>query len=331
MANLFLTGGTGFFGKALLRYWKSTGSHFDKIFILSRNPKSFLKDHSDLIAELNVEFIQGDILEASKIVLKDDIEYVIHAATDSTIGPSLGRLEVFNQIVKGTEEVLKFAVNHHCNRFLLTSSGAVYGPQLQGMEKIPESYLGSPYPLDPNSAYGLGKKAAEHLCALYKEQHGLNYVIARCFAFVGEDLSMDAHFAVGNFIRDGLSAKGINILGDGTPLRSYMYQEDLAHWLITLLFKGKSGAAYNVGSDEIVSIADLAHLVRDLVAPDAHVRILYKADPMHARNRYVPDISLARSELGLDVTIRIEDAIYNTALAHRNRSLKIAYRNANKK
>ena len=308
MANLFLTGGTGFFGKSLLRFWGTDGQYFNKVFILSRNPKSFLKQHAALIAELNVKFIKGDILEASAIKLNENIDYVIHAATDSTIGPSLGRLEVFDQIVKGTEEVLKFALNHNCKRFLLTSSGAVYGPQPQGMEKIPEDYLGTPNTLDPKSAYGLGKKAAEHLCALYSEQHGLDYVIARCFAFVGEDLPLDVHFAIGNFIRDALDGKDINIFGDGTPLRSYMYQEDLADWLMTILFKGKPGMAYNVGSDQAISIQHLATVIRELISPKSKINIHFKEKSSY-RNRYVPDVALAKSELGLSLDFDLNKAI----------------------
>ena len=307
--NLFLTGGTGFFGKALLRHWKSTGSPFDKIFILSRNPKSFLKDHLDLIAELNVEFIKGDILEASKIALNENIDYVIHAATDSTIGPSLGRLEVFNQIVKGTEEVLKFAVNHHCKRFLFTSSGAVYGPQPHEMEKITEDYLGAPNPLNPNSAYGMGKKTAEHLCALYSEQHGLNYMIARCFAFVGEDLPLGAHFAIGNFIRDAMFNDNIFINGDGMTLRSYMDQRDLSNWLINLLFNARCGQAYNVGSDKKISIEELAFTVQKIISPNKNVIKQTASSQTKTRNTYIPDINKAYTELNLSCRYDLEESI----------------------
>ena len=309
MSTLLVAGGTGFFGKALLRHWKSTGSSFSKIFILSRNPESFLKAYSGLIADLNVEFIQGDILEASKIALNENIDYVIHAATDSTIGPSLGRLEVFNQIVKGTEEVLEFAVNHHCKRFLLTSSGAVYGPQPQGMEKIPESYLGSPDPLGPNSAYGLGKKSAEHLCALYSEQHGLDYVIARCFAFVGEDLPLEAHFAVGNFIRDAMFNDNICINGDGMTLRSYMDQRDLSNWLVNLLFNGRCGQAYNVGSDKKISIEELAFTVQKIISPNKNVIKQMASSQTKARSIYIRDISKAYTELNLSCRYDLEESI----------------------
>ena len=77
--------------------------------------------------------------------------------------------------------------------------------------------------------------------------------------------------------------------------------------------RGKAGRAYNVGSDKVISIADLAHLVRDLVAPEKPVRILGKSTGHAARSRYVPDISRARAELGLTVTIPLMDAIRASA------------------
>jgi len=295
--NLFLTGGTGFFGRALLRFWKNTGSSFNKIFILSRNPKSFLKKHADLIAELNVEFIQGDILEASAIKLNENIDYLLHAATDSTIGPSLGRLKIFNQIVKGTEEILKFAVNHRCKRFLLTSSGAVYGPQPQDMDKILESYMGSPDPSDPNSAYGLGKRSAEHLCAIYSQQYGFEYVVARCFSFVGEDLPLENHFAIGNFLSAILCNKDIIIRGDGTPVRSYMHQSDLAFVLNKLLFSKTNHTVFNVGSDEAISIKDLAYLIKKIEIYNGDIKILSE-DDNNLKNYYVPNIDRLRTFIG---------------------------------
>ena len=290
MANLFLTGGTGFFGKALLRHWSSTMCSFNKIFILSRNPASFLKEYFGLIAELNVEFIQGDIFEASKISLNENIDYVIHAATDSTIGPSLGRLEVFNQIVKGTEEVLKFAVNHHCKRFLLTSSGAVYGPQPQEIDKIPESYMGSPDPLNPNNTYGLGKRSAEHLCALYSQKFGFSYVVARCFAFVGVDLPLNAHFAIGNFIKNALEDSEIVIKGTGIDVRSYMAQSDLAMSLELLLINETNHNVFNVGSDKGYRINDIALLVRDIINPKVDI-IVQGKKLSNSKSSYIPDIS----------------------------------------
>jgi dTDP-glucose 4,6-dehydratase len=147
------------------------------------------------------------------------------------------------------------------------------------------------------------------------EQHGLETVAARCFAFVGPDLPLNVHFAIGNFIRDALTADAITVSGDGTPLRTYLDQSDLAHWLFTLLQHGHPGHAYNVGSDEVISIADLAFLVRDILAPHKPVHILGQPDPDAARNRYVPDIRKAQQQLGLSATVPLAEAILRTGAA----------------
>jgi dTDP-glucose 4,6-dehydratase len=167
----------------------------------------------------------------------------------------------------------------------------------------------------PCTASGQAKRAAEHLCALVGEQHGLETVVARCFAFVGPDLPLDAHFAIGNFIRDALTADAITVSGDGTPLRTYLDQSDLAHWLFTLLEHGRPGQAYNVGSDEVISISALAHLVRDILAHNKPVHIQGQPNPGAARNRYVPDIRKAQQELSLSVTVPLAEAIRRTGAA----------------
>ena len=174
--------------------------------------------------------------------------------------------------------------------------------------------------MTPANVYGIAKRAGEHLCALYLDAYGLHTVIARCFAFVGQDLPLDVHFAIGNFIRDALWRDEIVVAGDGTPLRSYLDQRDLAHWLLTLLEGGSAGRAYNVGSDQPVSIADLAHLVRDTVAPGKTVRIVGQRQyGAIERDRYIPDIERARKEMGLTVQIPLRSAITATAEAHWGR------------
>jgi len=162
---------------------------------------------------------------------------------------------------------------------------------------------------EPSTACGQAKRAAEHLCALFSEQYGIETVIARCFAFVGADLPLNVHFAIGNFIRDALTADAITVSGDGTPLRTYLHQSDLAHWLFILLEHGRPGQAYNVGSDEVISIAALAHLVRDILAPDKNVRILGQLEPGFARNHYVPSIIKIQRQLGLHVSVALTESI----------------------
>lgn len=315
--RLLLTGGTGFFGRAILRYYLAKGlTHDFVVFVLSRNPAQFLSVYPEFSGHQQIIFLQGDIRQRDTLPWAQAFTHVLHAATDSTIGPNLRPIQRYDQIVEGTRNILDLAVATGARRFLLTSSGAIYGSQPADLAAIPEDWPGSPPLADPSTAYGQAKRVAEHLCALYADQYGLEIVVARCFAFLGPDLPFNVHFAIGNFIRDALSADAITVSGDGTPLRTYLDQIDLAHWLLTLLARGRAGEAYNVGSDEVINIGDLANLVRDALAPDKSVHVLGKPHLGTARNRYVPDISKAQQEFALNVTIPLAEAIRRTADLH---------------
>lgn len=315
MKNLFITGGTGFFGRSLLRYIdsvKRTNDYlpFDQITVMSRSPESFHLKYPALANLPWLSWHKGDVLIPSTLPQKGNFHYILHAASDSTNGAVLTPLETYRQIVNGTENMLKFATTSCAQRFLLTSSGAAYGPQPIEMEAVPETFNGMPDPLNPMNAYGVAKRQAEHLCCQYGLQFGVESVIARCFAFVGMDLPRDAHFAIGNFIRDAMERPEITVNGNGKPIRSYMHQDELAHWLLTILQHGKSGNAYNVGSDVAISIADAAFLVRDVIAPGKKVYIKEEdfADNIF-RNRYIPDVSKAKNQLGLNINIKFSEAI----------------------
>lgn len=309
---LLLTGGTGFFGKALLRHWLAAPLQAPQVTVLSRSPQDFLARHPEFAHQPWLRLHRGDVLEPASLPRTSGFTHLLHAAADSTNGPRLPPLQRYAQIVDGTRHLLDYAAAHGIRRFLLTSSGGAYGPQPQDMEAIPESYNGMPDPLEPEHAYSVAKRCAEHLCALYQQQHGIQTVIARCFAFVGRDLPLEAHFAIGNFIRDALTAPAITISGDGTPVRSYMDQRDLAHWLDALLRSGQAGQAYNVGADAALTISELAHLVRDTLAPYKPVHIAGTAAAGNFRNRYVPSIRKAQG-LGLQLRHTLTQSIHHTA------------------
>lgn len=319
--HVFVTGGTGFFGKALLRHWATSADVSGWRFtLLSRDPDRFRATHGDLLRGLDVQLHRGDILDPASLPADASFTHVLHAATDSSAGEALTPLARFDQIVQGTRHVLELARSLGRPRMLLTSSGGVYGPPPAGVDAIAESWNGMPDPLEPHNAYGVAKRQAEHLCALYHDAFGIETVIARCFAFVGEDLPLDAHYAIGNFIRDALAGGEILVKGDGTPLRSYLDQRDLARWLTTMLLRGKPLRAYNVGSDEAVSIAELAHAIaRQCPASSVRIQRQPVAGSAIERLRYLPDVSRAREELGLQVEIGLADAIAH-ALARRRAS-----------
>ena len=172
--RLLLTGGTGFFGRSLLRQQLSQRrDHQFEIVVLSRNPERFKKAYPELSGSTHLKYHKGDIQDRESLPWGDSFTHVLHAATDSTLGPSLPSLIRFQQIVDGTTNILDLAVATGARRFLLTSSGGIYGPQPSDLAAIPESWPGSP-PIDATAtAYSQAKRAAEHLCALYRESKGL--------------------------------------------------------------------------------------------------------------------------------------------------------------
>jgi UDP-glucuronate decarboxylase len=316
--QLLLTGGTGFFGRALLRQHlaRDEEGRFP-IVVLSRNPERFQATYPELSSCSGLRYLKGDIENRASLPWGESFSHVLHAATDSTLGPSLTPLQRFQQILQGTTNILDLAVATGVRRFLLTSSGGIYGPQPSDLEAIPEDWTGTPPLAEPATAYSQAKRAAEHLCALYREAHGIETVIARCFAFVGPDLPLNAHFAIGNFIQDALTSEYITVAGDGTPIRTYLDQSDLAHWLWTLMNDGLDGETYNVGSDQPISILELAHLVRDLLAPSKEVCILGSSNSASARSLYVPSIIKVEALHKLSPRVTLDQAICNTAYVYR--------------
>lgn len=318
--NLFFSGGTGFVGRAVLRYIAARAeagreAPFGQVVVLSRDPGRFLRQYVEFQRLPWLQFHEGDIGKPGSLPRDARFTHVLHAAADSTDAAHLTPLERADQIVLGTRNLLQFAVDCAAKRFLLTSSGGVYGRAPAELAAFPEHFDGMPDPLSVANVYGVAKRYAEHLCALFHEQYGIETVVARCFAFVGEDLPIDAHFAVGNFIRDALFREEIVVGGDGSPVRSYMDQSELARWLLALLERGAAGTAYNVGSPEAVTIAQLAHLVRDLLAPGKTVKIRSQGESATraGRNRYLPDVTRAANELGLVNEVALADAIVRAA------------------
>jgi len=312
--RIFITGGTGFFGCWLMESFAWANARLGlgaKALVLTRNLEAFQKKAPHLAANPAIQFQIGDI--RSFEFPQGGFSHIIHAATESSAKLNVeDPLRMFDTILEGTRHTLDFARHSQARKFLLTSSGAVYGEQPPELTHIPEEYQGAPDPTDPRSAYGEGKRAAEMLCTLYARQYGFETKIARCFAFVGPYLPLDVHFAIGNFIRDGLAGGPIIVKGDGTPQRSYLYAADLAIWLWTILFKGQSGRPYNVGSAGSMSIAKVAHRVAEQFPIQMIIKINGKPDPQKPIERYVPDISRLKDKLGLKEYTDLPEAIQLT-------------------
>jgi dTDP-glucose 4,6-dehydratase len=313
--RMFITGGTGFIGCWLLESFVWANERFSlgaSATVLTRNPVGFRAKAPHLAENPAIQLLPGDV----RLFGFPEGEYpiVIHAATEPYFEPSPSQpLSVFDPNIEGTRQVLEFAASHGVRRLLFTSSGAVYGKQPAGMTHIREEYSGAPSTTDTATAYGQAKRASEFMCSMYARQHGFHAGIARCFAFAGPYLPLDANYAVGDFIRDALVGGPIMVQGDGTTYRSYLYAADLAIWLWTILTKGESCRPYNVGSEDDITIAQLASAVSSAFAPRISVMIHGHRNPAVAPERYVPSTARARRELGLRELISLEEGIRRTA------------------
>ncbi len=320
--RLYLSGATGFFGKnflSLLMHLHQQGGSF-RVTALSRSPEQFMLDQPWCRNQSWLEWQKGDVLDKWRGT--GDYDYLLHAAGDTAAYTHRDKFSLFDGIIKGTRNALDFAAAHGVRRILLCGSGAQYGPIPETYAKgVPDACLLACDPTKLRSAYGEAKRASEMLATILGDKHGFEIVSARCFAFVGPGLVLDGHFAVGNFIRDAIVGKPIQLTTDGTAWRSYLYGADLAVWLLLLLLEADDGAAVNVGSDRAVRILELANLVRDIVNP----RVLVEAsgEPSDAeRHFYVPSIARAKA-LSLDAWTDLERAIARTAQWHRARGMGV--------
>jgi dTDP-glucose 4,6-dehydratase len=320
--RIFMSGATGFFGtwllESLLYANRSLGLNL-AVTVLSRDPDAYARRMPHVAFDPAVTLWHGDVRSFDSP--DHEYAYVVHAAAPTDAGAAARAGDLLSTLFDGTRRMLALATERGTRKFLLVSSGAVYGNQPQNVSHIPEDYVGGPNWLYPAAAYAEGKRVAEQLCAIQARESDIEFKIARCFAFVGPHLPLNGHFAIGNFIADALAGRGIEVQGDGTPLRSYLYAADLAIWLWTMLLRshpsGLNLDVWNVGSAEAISIRDLACLVADEIQPGLAVDVRGNPATCKARQQYVPDVRKARSELELQQTISLREGIRRTADWHR--------------
>ena len=283
---------------------------------------AFSKQYPHLYQQSSLDYIEGDVRDF--VFPPGNFSHVIHAATDTH--HSIHSLALLDTLIQGTQHTLEFARHCQAEKFLLISSGAVYGKQPAHIAKLSETDLCEINPLDPSAGYAIGKLTSEQLASQYGKQYNMDIKMARCFAFVGPYLPLDKHFAIGNFIRDGLNGGPICVKSDGTNERSYLYASELMIWLWTILFSGKKMQVYNVGSDQVYSIAEVA----DKVAEHFHsnMEVIIQMSPSYAKpvERYLPDIRRIKEEFGLTPKVDLDTAIELTKSWYLHR---IGYHYAN--
>ncbi len=313
MSTLLVIGGTGFFGKSILDCFKRGGLEkwgIESILAMSRNSESLRKEAPQLISS-KVELYSADITTTATLPRAD---IVIHAAASTDAAKYLSRpLEEQQNIQAGTYNYCKLAKTFHAqSKILYVSSGAVYGKQPEGMMHIPEEYAASDLSELPEGKrdYAIAKREAENAIKSLGQQ-GLSVSIARCFAFVGAWLPRNQHFAIGNFIEDGLHGRPITVKARNPVYRSYMHADDLVEWMMTIALHASTDCpVYNVGSDQAVHMGDLAKLVANEFGVDVCIPEITDVEV----DSYIPSIEKAKYELGLTFQNDLNSAIRNTVL-----------------
>lgn len=314
--DLLVIGGTGFFGKSLLTFLLNNTYEIDSITIAGRSAKKFKNLNTQYNSIKKIHFETIDILD-NLDDLNGNFTHIIHAATDSTNVSHLSYMDRYNQIVNGTICVLDFVRKKNPEaKILFISSGGIYGEMPSKMHAFKEECFTCHDPINPLNVYSVSKRMAENLCAIYSETYSLNISIARCFSFSGIHLPLNVHFAIGNFIKNAISDQDIVINGDGLSIRSYMDQNDLAEWILTICNKDKFNmSVYNVGSDVSINIKSLADLVVKISNKNLNVKILNKNNNLN-RSTYVPDITKIKDTLNLGLKISLESSIKNMLEHH---------------
>lgn len=319
--RLFITGGTGFFGKWLLETlaWVNKRLAADiSATVLTRNSGRFLEQMPQLAGNGAIGFVHGDIRNFS--FPPGHFSHLIHMATTSAEATFADEppLEKFTTTVQGTQRVLEFATRCGAGKILLTSSGNAYGPVTDHPLPVSEEYPGAPDITRPvASALGEAKRAAELLARIHAGMNTYEVKICRCFTFIGPYLQTDIHYAAGNFIRDAINGGPIRVRGNGTPVRSFLYPTDLLVWLLTILFDAPSGRLYNVGSSEPVSIGELAGKIAGQAGCSATIENSSDEKETSSPDYYFPETTRIVKELKVEQTVDLDTAIIRTLNYYR--------------
>ena len=290
--SLLIIGGTGFFGKSILKYLSINNClyiNINKIFILSRGKLKLAIYNKKLKKKFKIIKINSNILTVKNL---PTVDYVIYAAI----------LKNYKNDNKAVSKYLDLAKKYHLkSKILYISSGAIYGKQSSTIVGFKENYLKYNNKISFTRGYKIKysniKMKNEKLFRQFGKLGG-NVSIARCFSFVGEFLPRNSQYVVGNFIKNILNNQNLNIKADYQIIRSYMHEGDLVRWLLKILNRSNQDCPiYNVGSDDCISIHKLGRLLAkkyNLDVVSSNIKI-----SKGIFDKYIPNIYKAKKELKL--------------------------------
>lgn len=317
--NLYIAGGTGFLGTWLLELLKVLNEDHafgTRVTVFSRNSSPFREKRPHLANATWLRFEDGDIRFLAD--LPHDTHFVIHAAalTDRRLFSSQPTLVAETNSL-GTARILKACLLlENLEKFVLVSSGLVYGGQPWEVERIDEDFAGPLRCDEIRSVYAESKRMAEVFAQAAISESKLPVVVVRPFAFVGPYQSLELPWAVTDFIRDCFTGGPIRIMGDGSTVRSLLYASDFAWNVLVAAARGRVRASYNLGSPEPVDLLRLATLITQYFSPAPEI-LTRVGQSGHEQNRLVPDIRRAERDLDFRVTVPLDEALHKTIQWHR--------------
>ena len=316
--NILVTGATGLIGSCLVDVLMAHGDI--NVYAAGRNEERARAIFVEYADNPRFHFFKYDV---SKPLSCDEalvFHYIIHAASDASPAAfASSPVDVIKSNIYGTANLIEYGMAHSMRRFLYVSTGEVYG-EGGATENTPdgpafiETDSGYVNPTLSRSCYPSSKRTAETLCAAYKEQYGVDVVIARPCHTYGPHFTSSDNRVYAQFIRNVLRGEDIVMKSDGSQFRSWCYVVDCVRALLYILLKGESGEAYNIAdSNSNVTIRQLA----DMIASAAGRKVVIQLPPdseSKGYNRVTRSLFSTRKleALGWSITGNMSDKLART-------------------
>ncbi len=302
--TVLVTGGAGFIGSHLCLRLFDEGHRvicLDNFF--TGRLENFGRRYQELLLSGRFEIIRHDVIEP--IVLEVDQIYHL-ACPASPVHYQYNPVKTIKTNVIGMYHMLGLAKRVRA-RILQASTSEVYGdPEVHPQ---PESYWGHVNPIGVRSCYDEGKRVAESLMMDYHRQHKLETRIARIFNTYGPNMSVDDGRVMSNFVCQGLRGEPITVYGDGEQTRSFCYVSDLVEGLCRLM-ASDTPEPVNLGNDREISMLELVEAISKVL--NRRLEVIHKPLPPDDPTRRRPDLTRARSVLGYEPAVSLEEGVRRT-------------------
>jgi UDP-glucuronate decarboxylase len=305
--RILVTGGAGFIGSHLIDRLMASGHEvicLDNFY--TGHKRNILKwlDHPYF------ELIRHDITDPIRL----EVDQIYHLACPaSPVHYQYNPVKTIKTNVMGTLNMLGLAKRVKA-RLLLASTSEVYGdPEVHPQS---EDYRGNVNPIGPRSCYDEGKRVAETLAFDYHWQNNVEVRVARIFNTYGSRMLENDGRVVSNFVVQSLKGQPLTVYGEGSQTRSFCYVSDLVEGLMRLM-NGEHTGPINLGNPDEYTILELAQAVQKMVNPDAE--IIFKPLPTDDPKRRRPDITRAKTLLGWQPTVPLQEGLKLTVEDFRDR------------